>query len=88
MTTYLFGWIATVLSSLYKLPQIYKLLKTKKSNDISMLSYIIQALSYVLYIVHGYVVHDYPISTMSIIALIQNGIIMFLCTWYQDDENL
>ena len=32
----LFGWIATSFSLIYKLPQIYKLYKTKENNGISI----------------------------------------------------
>lgn len=84
MTTYLFGWIATILSSVYKLPQIYKLVLTKKSNDISMKSYLIQAFSYALYIIHGFIVDDLPVSVMGIIALIQNCLILGLCHRYKE----
>ena len=81
---YVFGWVATILSSIYKLPQIYKLVTTKKSNDISMKSYSIQTLSYALYIIHGFIVHDLPVAVMGIVALIQNILILWLCQRYKE----
>ena len=35
----LFGWVASSITLIYKLPQIYKLYKTKKSNDLSLFSF-------------------------------------------------
>jgi uncharacterized protein with PQ loop repeat len=86
MTNYIFGWIATSLSITYKLPQIYKLYKTKESSAISIKSYGIQAFSYSFYIAHGFIVFDYPIAYMGIINLIQNIIIILLCHIYKKNE--
>jgi len=57
---------------------------TKKSNDISINSYLIQALSYALYIIHGFIVHDLPVSVMGMVALIQNCFILALCIRYKE----
>ena len=86
MTTYIFGWIATSLSIIYKLPQIYKLYKTKESSAISIKSYSIQALSYAFYIVHGFIIFDYPIACMGVSNLLQNIIIILLCHLYKKNE--
>ena len=45
----LFGWVATTFSLVYKLPQIYKMYKTKEVNSISLKAYIIQTFSYIFY---------------------------------------
>ena len=87
MSTYIFGWIGTSLSFIYKLPQIYKLYKKKESSAISIKAYSIQTASYVLYIIHGFVVVDYPIAYMGIIALLQNIIILVLCYFYKEIAN-
>ena len=84
MSNYLFGWIGTTLSAIYKLPQIYKLYKTKESSAISIKSFSIQALSYGFYIAHGFIVLDYPVAYMGVINLIQNIIIVILCYIYKN----
>ena len=58
MPTTILGWIATGLSSLYRIPQIIKLIKTKKSDAISKKAYFIQTSSYILYIAHGIIIKD------------------------------
>ena len=40
MKKVLFGWIATFLTLIYKLPQIYKLYKKKDASGISVIAYI------------------------------------------------
>ena len=37
----IFGWAATLSAGVIRMPQIYKLYKTKKGDDISAKSYII-----------------------------------------------
>ena len=77
----LFGWIATSFSLIYKLPQIYKLYKTKENNGISIRSYILQTMSYFFYMIHGIFNKDYPIIVMGISSSIQCFIIILL--WYK-----
>ena len=44
--TKIFGWITTGLGLLYKMPQMYKIYKSKKIDGLSLKSYICQTLSY------------------------------------------
>jgi len=81
MIKILFGWIATCLNMIYKLPQIYKLHKTRNSDSISLKAYIIQTFSYFFYIIHGVYNSDYPIIVMGISSVIQCFIIIFL--WHK-----
>ena len=79
-----FGWIATSITFIYKLPQIYKLCKTKKSNDLSITSILIQLLGYIFYALHGFTVNDYPILAMGSISLLQNIILSVLYFCYKE----
>ena len=79
MTVTTFGWIATSLSLIYKIPQIYKLYKTKKNEGLSIISLIVQASAYGFYIVHGFIIEDFPIISMGIISLVQS---LFLIALY------
>jgi uncharacterized protein with PQ loop repeat len=84
------GWIATSLSLIYRLPQIYKTYKVKRTEGLSYFSYIIQTISYIFYILYGYFSNDFPIFGMGIIAIIQNFIILFLYFYYnkKSSENI
>ena len=83
----IFGWIATLFSLTYKLPQIHKMYKTKLTNGISLKSYIIQTISYIFYIIHGSFNRDYPIIVMGISSSIQCSIIIFLWHKYKKEEH-
>ena len=86
MIKYLFGWLATILSGLYRIPQIYKIYKVKKVEGISKVSYIVQTTSYVMYIIHGYIATDHPIIVMGVISVLQNIIILSLYIYYKKIE--
>lgn len=83
MSTSIFGWIATSLSLIYKLPQIYELWKSKKHEGISIISILVQLVSYGFYIAHGIIIDDLPIMAMGIAAGIQSIIIVMLYYYYK-----
>lgn len=87
MYQYIFGWIATSLSGLYRIPQIIKLYKNKSADGLSSVSYIIQTTSYSFYILHGVIVEDYPIVAMGCIAIFQNLIILYLYYYFHKENN-
>jgi len=87
METILFGWIATSLSLVYKLPQIYKLYKTHDGRGISIKSYIIQTFSYIFYMLHGLFNTDYPIIVMGISCFCQCLIIIWLSYKYKNQTS-
>lgn len=82
----IFGWLATAGTFIYKLPQIYKLYKTKKSDDVSTPSLIIQTTGYVFYIIHGVIIDDHPIIAMGGISFIQGTILVVLDRLYKTLE--
>ena len=86
MEKILFGWIATSFSLVYKLPQIYKLYKTKEVSGISLKAYILQTISYLFYIIHGSFNTDFPIVVMGISSFTQCLIILFLGNKYRDRD--
>ena len=80
------GWIATILTFIYKFPQVYKLYKLKNVKGVSIVSYNIQTLGSIAYIVHGQIIKDYPVMIMGIETLILN-IILCLQYYYYDRLN-
>ena len=83
MSVTVFGWIATSLSLVYKLPQIYELWKTKKHEGISIISIVIQLVSYGFYITHGIMIDDLPILAMGVAAAVQSIIVVALYYYYK-----
>ena len=81
-----FGWIATGFSLTYKLPQIYVLYREKKHKGLSIVSLICQAMAYVFYVIHGYIIDDWPILTMGIVSAVQSLLLFILYFVYRDVE--
>jgi len=79
MYNLIFGWIGTAITIAYKLPQMYTFYKEKSSKGISIISYGIQTSSYVLYGIHGYLIEDPPVLTVSSVSLVLN---LILCCQY------
>ena len=83
-----YGWVASSITLIYKLPQIYKLYKTKKSDDLSVYSLLIQSVSCVFYIIHGASVRDNPIIVMGTGALIETMVIVGMYYLYRKQTKL
>lgn len=70
------GVISTVLSLTYRVPQIYKIYKTKSAKDLSLWMFCIQNLSYVGYIIYAIGLGDWIYFGASVLSLVQNFIIL------------
>lgn len=53
------GYIATTLTTICSIPQLYKILKTKDSKSVSLNMYIIMTIGYALWIVYGIYIKSY-----------------------------
>jgi MtN3 and saliva related transmembrane protein len=84
------GFTALVIGMSYRFPQIYRIWKRKSADDISLVMYWIQNVSYILYLTYGVRVNDYVYIISSIIAMLQNFTIMGLYFFYKErtKENL
>ena len=80
--TSFFGWLATTCTLLYKLPQVYKLYKSKTSKGISIISFSIQTISYVPYIIHGIIINDKPTLAMGSFSFILSIILCIQICYY------
>ena len=83
-----YGWIASSITLIYKLPQIYKLYKTKKSDDLSVNSLLMQSVGYIFYIIHGANVQDNPIIVMGTGALFETMVIVAMYYLYRNQTKL
>ena len=86
--TSIYGWIASSITLIYKLPQIYKLFKRKTSDDISFPSLFVQSIGYIFYILHGIQQKDNPIILMGGGALCQSLILMILYFIYKNNDKV
>ena len=84
---YIFAWIANVLTVIYKLPQMYTLFKVKNTAGLSLYSFCIQVVSYILYIIHGIFNEDPSLSIGMIPALCQNIILILMYIYYDKPKD-
>lgn len=70
------GVVAGALTTGSLLPQAIKTLKTKKTRDISLITYIMSVTGIILWIVYGAYVKDIPILFANIVAIALSGTIL------------
>lgn len=74
------GILYNILSLTYRLPQMFKMIRTKKVRDISVKMLNIQSASYLVSIAYGTIENDWVWIVSSSIALFQN-IIIYILRW-------
>ena len=79
--TQLLGYVAAVLTTVANFPQAYKIIRTRSTKDISVLTYSLLAMGGVLWILYGVFNKDIPLvlansisTTLCIIILILKAI--------------
>jgi len=66
----LIGYIAGFLTSISQLPQVIRVIKTKETKSISLLTYIILFLGIVLWLIYGILTKDLPLIIANSITVI------------------
>ena len=76
MNIEIFGYIAAVLTTAAFLPQLIKTLKTKKADDVSLITLIMFIIGVLCWIIYGYKIASIPILLANLITLILNLLIL------------
>ena len=71
-----FGYFAAILTTLAFLPQLIKTLKTKKAEDVSLITLIMFLTGVLSWIIYGYKISSTPILIANIITFILNLLIL------------
>ena len=71
-----FGYFAAILTTLAFLPQLIKTLKTKKAEDVSLITLIMFLTGVLSWIIYGYKIASTPILIANIITFILNLFIL------------
>ena len=77
-----FGYIAAILTTAAFLPQLIKTLKTKKAEDVSLVTLIMFICGVGAWIIYGYKISSLPILIANIITLILNLFILISKIYY------
>ena len=71
-----FGYFAAILTTLAFLPQLIKTLRTKKADDVSLITLIMFLTGVMSWIIYGYKISSTPILLANIITFILNLLIL------------
>ncbi len=72
----LFGYFAAILTTVAFLPQLIKTLKTKKADDVSLITLIMFIIGVLSWIIYGYKISSLPILLANLITFILNLLIL------------
>ena len=75
---YLVGWVGLGFGVLVPYPQLYRIIKTKKSNDVSTLTYIFLCLAMTGYLIHAIYIQAPVFITAQSLNLTTNTIILMI----------
>ena len=67
-----FGYFAAILTTAAFLPQLIKTLKSKKADDVSLITLIMFICGVLSWIIYGYKISSFPILIANIITLFLN----------------
>lgn len=83
------GYIAGTFLVISIIPQVYKIIKTKQGQGISIPAYLLSSTAQILFIVYGFLINDYKIALTNIITIILTIIILTFVVYYEiRDRNL
>ncbi len=77
-----FGYFAAILTTAAFLPQLIKTLKTKKAEDVSLVTLIMFLCGVFFWIIYGYKISSLPILIANIITFTLNFLILFSKIYY------
>ena len=77
-----FGYFAAILTTAAFLPQLIKTLKTKRAEDVSLITLIMFISGVASWIIYGYKISSTPILIANIITLILNLFILISKIYY------
>jgi uncharacterized protein with PQ loop repeat len=72
------AYLAVIMNSIYQLPQLFKIIKTKSVNDISVVALSLLVFNNILWFMHGYFINDITLIISSVLNLSLSLVIMSL----------
>ena len=78
----IFGYFAAILTTAAFVPQLIKTLKTKKADDVSLITLIMFITGVLFWIIYGYRISSLPIMLANVITLTLNSLILVSKIYY------
>ncbi len=70
------GYIAASGTMASLLPQVWKVVRTRETKDISRLMYVIYTAAGVLWLIYGFLKQDWPIVATNVVTVASSAIIL------------
>ena len=87
MNIEIFGYIAAVLTTAAFLPQLIKTLKTKKADDVSLVTLIMFIIGVLCWIFYGYKISSIPILLANLITFFLNFLILISKIYFSKSQS-
>jgi len=87
MNEEIFGYIAAILTTAAFLPQLIKTLKTKKADDVSLITLIMFIIGVMSWIIYGYKISSLPILLANLITFTLNLLILISKIYFSKSES-
>jgi len=75
--TYL-GFVAGMLTTIAFLPQVVKSWKTKRTDDVSVVMYVVLVIGVFLWLIYGLMIRDLPLILANLVAFIFTFFVLML----------
>jgi len=85
-TEQIFGWIASILTTLIFLPQLHKAFTTRKTDDISMLMIVLAVMGNVAWLAHASLTGNVPLIVCATLIIIMS--IVLIIFKYQNEKQV
>ena len=81
------GYFAAILTTIAFIPQLIKTLKTKRADDVSLITLIMFLIGVFLWIIYGFRISSTPILIANTITFLLNLLILISKIYYSKDAN-
>lgn len=83
----LIGVVASMLTALSLIPQLIKIVREKKSEDISVTMLLVLLSGLGLWVYYGTLKEDFIIIISNSVAFLINSVTLFFCIRYKKEQN-
>jgi MtN3 and saliva related transmembrane protein len=93
IVTDLVGYTAGFCAAIITIPQIYRIIKTKKANDVALWTIILLLITSALFITYGVLISSLPLIITDIVAFILDGVLLISKLYFdyktkREEENV
>ncbi len=87
-TITLVGIAASVLTAISMMPQLIKIAKEKKADDVSLLMLLVLLSGLILWVVYGFMIEDYIIVVANSFSVLVNITVVILTLVYKKNNSV